>query len=106
MPNLDVTPPSIEQVALFSTIDRLQQRNVLLQRELDSQGENLLTNVLVTSISDAIRLRDNYNLPWFKRALYSPAVKAKIAQRLLDAVKGYSFIIDTSIWTELAGGSK
>ena len=106
MSNLDAIPPTIEQVACFSTIDQLRRRMVLLQAEVDRHSDDVLNNILVSSADDVLRLRNTYDQTWFQRCLYSPAIKAKIAKRLFDAVHGYSFLIDTSIWTKLVGVSK
>lgn len=106
MPNLDASPPSIEQIGFFSTIERLRRRMVLLQREVDRHCEEDTTDIYVISVDDVTRLRSKYDKTWFNQCMYSPAVKASVARRLLDAVNGYEFIIDVSVWNKLAGGSK
>jgi len=106
MSSLDTTPPPIEQVALFSTIKHLRNRMIKLQVEVDRQSEEVLNSIFVSSVDDVLRLRDTYNQAWFQKCLYSPTVKSNIAKRLLNAVNNYGFLIDTTIWTKLVGGSK
>ena len=93
-------PRSLEREANLIIQNQMRRHISRLQEYVDSQADDFISTLKADNADEAQYLRERFNAYWFSHCLYSPKIRAKVAERLVVAVGDYPFI-DTSVWRKI-----
>ena len=95
-------PGKVARDGMMQVISDQHARLSQMQIAVDEMAERWMRHLAVNSSEDLAAAIATYDKAWFESKPYSHHMKVRIAQRLLDMARPYSFA-DVHAWEDIVG---